>query len=420
METPTQFSYETFTDKNATYGFLSSDFIFEINELNNNRKRKIENIFDEVNEIKKKKIEKTIDYVDALTIPESEFERSFQDMTKISEMLNEEHIVELISTRKLFFVYKHILEIFAILLGEGYFEWSHFRTKLNIFEIKYRMINCNLANFSKNKINEYLNKIYKNKKLTDEYLKNDNSGIGIIFKWIKAALKVCLYKLQSKRNIPTVINIKEETASDNNNNNNNAINNLSTSNYLTKDKITKFTKIGSTNNRFLGSTSATLLYGSNINNNFNVGGGTEFLITNYKESQSHETEDKNPKVIKSNDIGGNQQGGGFYLTSLNNNDNNLNKNQNNKNILPHIENTNYRIYNGSDSVIKEEDNENTPNKIKKNIPIIKRVCHKKDVSEEFFNNLDNNNTFFNKNRVIEKYNISSLPLLKFKTYHQFL
>lgn len=406
MEMPTQFSYETFSDKNSTNSFLSPDLIFEINELNNNRKKKIENVFDEVNQIKKKKLEKEINYVDALIITDSEYERSVQDMNKISDMLTEEHIVEMISTRKLFFVYKHILEIFALLIGEGYFEWSHFRTKLNIHEIRYRMINCNLNIFSKNKINEYLNKIYKTKKLTDEYLKNDNSGIGVIFKWIKAALKVCLYKLQMKKNHPNLIKINDEGGMDN------TIMNHHNTNYNTKDKMTKFSKVsGTLNNKFLGSTSATLAQYTNSN----LG---NFVITNYKEP--NDTDEKINK-IKSNSIGGNPNpgsGSGFYLTSLNNN---------NKNALPNIShpngtnnrgNYNNNIYNCSDTTIKEEEHDNTPNLKKKNIPIIKRICHKRDIGSEFFQNLENSREFASKNRLIEKYNISSLPLLKFKTYHQ--
>lgn len=419
MEMPTQFSYETLSDKNATTSFLSPDLIFEINELNNNRKKKIENIFDEVNQLKKKKQEKEINYVDALNITDSELERSVQDMNKISDLLTEEHIVEMISTRKLFFVYKHILEIFAMLIGEGYFEWSHFRTKLNIHEIRYRMINCNLANFSKNKINEYLNKIYKNKKLTDEYLKNDNSGIGIIFKWIKAALKVCLYKLQIKKNSQNLAKVDEDAQM------NNSIINNNITNYNTKDRITKFTKIsGTMNNKFLGSTSATLAQFSN--NNFNLG---DFVITNYKES--NEAVEKT-NIIKNNDLGGNtnpSSGGGFYLTSMNHNNNNLslNLNQNNKNSLPQISNANgnthahfnnRNLHNNSDTIIKIEENENTPNTKKMNIPIIKRVCHQKDMTSQFFQNLENSREFPSKNHLIEKYNISSLPLLKFKTYHQ--
>jgi len=419
MEMPTQFSYETLTDKNAPNSSLSPDLIFEINELNNNRKKKIENIHDEVNQIKKKKQDKKINYVDALNITDSEYERSVQDMNKISDMLTEEQIVEMISTRKLFFVYKHILEIFAMLIGEGYFEWSHFRTKLNIHEIQYRMINCNLAKFSKSKINEYLNKIYKNKKLTDEYLKNDNSGIGIIFKWIKAALKVCLYKLQSKKNTQDVIRVIDDAQM-----NNTIINNHNT-NYNTKDKIPKFTKIsGTINNKFLGSTSATLAQSGN--NNFNLG---DFIITNYKET--NEAEEKINK-IKSNNTGGNpnpSSGGGFYLTSLinhNNNNTSSSANFNNKITLPHISNlngnphvnNNNNIYSNSDTTIKEEVNENTPKLQKRNIPILKRVCHKKDVGAEFFQNLENLRELSSKNNLIEKYNISSLPLLKLKTYHQ--
>jgi len=424
MDIPTQFSYESSTETKGTSSLMTPDLMFEINEINNNRKKKIENIFDEVQQIQSKKKDKEINYVDALNIFDSEYERSLQDMNKISEMLTEEHIVEMISTRKLFFVYKHILEIFAILIGEGYFEWSHFRTKLNIHEIRYRMMNCNLNNFSKNKLNEYLNKIYKNKKLTDEYLKNDNSGIGIIFKWIKAALKICLYKLQIKRHSQNLMSIKEDVGTDNMNN----FNNNPNTNNLTKDKITKFSKL-STNNRLLSSTAGTINPHAHINHNYNHG-ASDFIITNYKESQ--ETEEKLTKVIKSNNIGGNNpnsnagNGGGFYLTSVNNNNNNNSSSNNNnfKNTLPQIGGSNNNVhftnhmYNYSDTTIKEEDNENTPNIRKKNIPMIKRVCHQKNLGDDFFQNLEFANAYSGKNRLIEKYNISSLPLLKFKTYHQ--
>ena len=199
MDTPTQFSCETFSERKGPENTASQDLPFEVDEFSKDRKKKFENIFDEVEKIKEKNNEKEINYVDSLIISDQEFERSSQDMIQITQMMAEEHIVEMISTRKLFFVYKHILEIFAILIGEGYFEWSHFRSKLNIHEIRYRMINCNLDKFGRGKINDFLNKIYKNKKLSDEYLKNNSSGIGIIFKWIKAALKACLFKLQNKK-----------------------------------------------------------------------------------------------------------------------------------------------------------------------------------------------------------------------------
>ena len=379
MEIPTQFSYETISDKNLNYS-PQPELLFEINDLNNLKKKKVENIFDEVEEIKKKKSEKEINYIDSLNISEQEYERSLQDLNKITEILTEDHIVEMISIRKLFFVYKHILEIFAFLIGEGYFEWTHFRAKLNIHEIKYRMTNCNLNIFSRNKINDYLNKIYKNKKLTDEYLKNDLSGIGIIFKWIKAALKVCLYKLQIKKSY-TFLNSKEERDEYNNY----LINNQ------TKDKITKFSKLGVT--KIQGS--STITSNCFINNNL-----ADLIVTNYKETT--EAEEKIP--IKS------KLGGGFYLTAVNQ-----------KNSLPLInsQTNNIQVSIKSDNSIKEEEYEDKSIQQipKKNIPIIKRACHQKSLN--FFDqNSYENSTNVKYKQQVEKYNISSLPLVKFKTYNQ--
>lgn len=443
MSIPTQFSYETLNERGCigNNSCVSPELIFEINELNKTRKKQVQNIFDEVEEIKRKKEHKEIDYVDALTISDAEYERSLLDMNKIAELLSEEHIVELISTRKLFFVYKHILEIFAILLGEGYFEWSHFRTKLNIHEIKYRMMNCNLNTLPKAKINAFLNRIYKNKKLTDDYLKTDLSGIGVIFKWIKAALKVSLYKLQHRKPNISVgnINNQENNIEHINGNNSNCKNSHTNGNFFTyKDnKITKFSRIGNTvSHKFLASTAASLghntLTQGHINNNYNNSNfPCDFAITNYKESTENAESEEKIKAIKSNNnlapmLSKSNSNSGFYLTSILNNANGINSNNNNKNAyLPNINLSSNNIninHNNSESTIKEEDFENSPqlNMPKKSIPIIKRICHTKDLSNQFLQQIDSatGKSSNDGRKLLEKYNISALPLLKFKTYHQ--
>lgn len=64
--------------------------------------------------------------------------------------------------------------------------------------------------YDKKIINSYLNKISKNKKLNHEFLFETFFGLSIIFNWIKAVLKIFLYRYQNK----AAINLKENIDSD--------------------------------------------------------------------------------------------------------------------------------------------------------------------------------------------------------------
>jgi hypothetical protein len=492
MEIPTQFSYETNSSNdendirninNNTYKYRYLDyqqqeknnlFCIEEEQFKGARKKRHENIFDEVEKIKQKNQINEINYVDSLIISYQEYQRSSKDMIFISDMLNEEHILEMISTKKLFFVYKHILEIFAYLIGEGYFEWSHFRSKLNINELRFRMINCNIDKFSREKINNFLNRIYKNKRLSDEFLKNNTSGIGIIFKWIKATLKVCLYKLQVKKQEEENLTIRNIT----NNTNNNSNSNNSNINTIRKNNmsISRSKNIGNSNEN-TNNNSKNIFMRNTVALHHPM---NDFILTNYiepKEDLQHdykenkENEIKNKMMINNiKDNINNNKGSGFYLTSLayNNNINNdiyltqnpnyisisnpnrnsdsiiknsKDNNNNNKRKLPNIINLeNIKIINDqsthktneTDSTKKEGEyeNENSPNTIstiKRTIPLIKKNVHNKDILSDFMKNIDekgsapyNKDKFkSNKNNIKNyNYNILSLPLLKFKTYHQ--
>jgi hypothetical protein len=211
MEIPTEFSYKT----NIQTNHNKNNSVKNTNEKFNNpylieipialekdyyeKKRNtymINNVFNEIQMIRHKQDEEQYDYIELLQISQPEFERSQIEVQQLAEYLNEEHITEIRSLKKLIFVHKNVLEIFSYLIGEPFFDWKNFRDKFNLHEAKYKMNNINYKSLSSKRINAYLNKISKNAKFNQEYIDSRTEGIGVLFKWIKSILKIFLFKTQ--------------------------------------------------------------------------------------------------------------------------------------------------------------------------------------------------------------------------------
>jgi hypothetical protein len=155
------------------------------------------NVLVEIKEIEEKRKASEVNYINFLIIGEEEYMKSLEESNYITHYLNDDDITDMVSIPKLISVYRHIFEIFSYLVSEPYFDWRQFKDKLNLHEIKLKMSNVNYKSFSSKMINNFLNKISKNKKFNAMFFSEEN-GISKVYKWIKAVLKICLYKIQNK------------------------------------------------------------------------------------------------------------------------------------------------------------------------------------------------------------------------------
>jgi hypothetical protein len=213
---PTELSFEShpqISEKKST-GQQIMDKVFYKHKTN---KKMINNVLNEIEEIKKRNLENEINYLDFLIISDEEYQKSLEEIDTIVDDLSEEDVTDILSIQKLISVYKHIFEIFSYLIGEAYFEWRLFKEKLNLHEVKLRMSNINYASFNQRMINCFLNKISKNKKFSEEFVRRNQGGISKFFRWVKAVLKIYIYKAQQK--------IKKNSENENGNNNINHANN---------------------------------------------------------------------------------------------------------------------------------------------------------------------------------------------------
>jgi hypothetical protein len=162
------------------------------------KKHQPNNVMHEIEELNQKKAEIEIDYITLITISETEYKKSEEDAKLLIDDINEDDIIDIMSIKKLQSFYRHILEVYSYLIGEPYFDWRIFKEKLNLHETKFKMANVNYKIFNKRNINFHLNKISKNKILSNESNKLPD-GILKIFRWVKSILKIYLYKYQEKK-----------------------------------------------------------------------------------------------------------------------------------------------------------------------------------------------------------------------------
>lgn len=207
---PTELSFETNSNvsEKRSIGLQVMDKTFYKHKTN---KKMINNVLNEIEEIKQRNLENEINYIDFLVISDEEYHKSLEETDTLVEDLCEEDITDILSIQKLISVYKHIFEIFSYLIGEAYFEWKLFKEKLNLHEVKLRMSNVNYANFNQRMVNCFLNKISKNKKFSEEFVRRSHGGISKFFRWVKAVLKIYIYKIQQKLKKKSIESIANQT-----------------------------------------------------------------------------------------------------------------------------------------------------------------------------------------------------------------
>lgn len=186
------FDFEEETAKNELIQELMLNPI-KYREFKQNINR-INNVDNEINFIKSQTYSKAINYAKDIQISKEEYESSVDQSNEIAELITEEHIIDLISHRKLLSIQKHILEIFAYLIGYEYFDWNQIREKLNLYELKTRISEIDYDKYQIRRINVLLNKICRHKEFSEIA---SESGMNLIYEWSKAQLKIILYLYQN-------------------------------------------------------------------------------------------------------------------------------------------------------------------------------------------------------------------------------
>jgi len=158
----------------------------------------VNNIFREINAIKKKEVKEKVNYISLLQITEQEYNQAQLEITGIIDSLYEEHLVEIQTINRPTNLEKKIFECFSYLIGEPYFEFKAFKEKINLYELKYKMVNKDFDKIEMKKVNYMLNLLAKNEKMSLENLENELPVLEIIFKWVQNVLKMYLYKVQNK------------------------------------------------------------------------------------------------------------------------------------------------------------------------------------------------------------------------------
>jgi hypothetical protein len=155
------------------------------------------NIMHEINAIQRRNIEIFIDYYNQIEIKESEYKESLEVVKRISEKITEDHIIDIKSTKKPFFVYKTVFEIYATIIGEPFIGWKEFKDGVNLPEMTLKLTSVNYRKFSRDILNKLLSRVVALKKF-EEYLCSENTA-SLFFIWIKAVLKICIYTQQNKK-----------------------------------------------------------------------------------------------------------------------------------------------------------------------------------------------------------------------------
>jgi len=156
------------------------------------------NIFKEIDSLKKKDKEEKINYINLLEISEQDYHQAEMEVNNLIDSLNEDHLIEIQSIKKPTNIEKRVFEFFSYLLGEPYFEFKNFKEKLNLYELKYKLVNMEYEKIDSKKVNYILNLIANNNKMTLENLVNEISVLEVLFRWVQNILKIYLYKVQNK------------------------------------------------------------------------------------------------------------------------------------------------------------------------------------------------------------------------------
>jgi len=199
-------SSETKTDYHLTKykDWIVKDLPFEgyldpVNFIENKRKHYMKNnIFNEIERMKQKESHNNINYLKIMRISQLEYEKSQIQANNELEKFTQNHVNEILSTKKLLHIERNILEILNYLIGNFYFHWETFKEKINYYELKHKMLHIDYDKLDPDVINKFLNKISSKKEFESDYLRENFTSGFIVFNWIKCIMKIFLFKYQNK------------------------------------------------------------------------------------------------------------------------------------------------------------------------------------------------------------------------------
>jgi hypothetical protein len=194
------------TDYNLTKfkDWIVKDLPFEgyldpVNFIENKRKHYMKNnIFNEIERMKQKESHNNINYLKIMRVSQSDYEKSQIHANNELEKLTQNHVNEILSTKKLLHIERNILEILNYLIGNFYFHWETFKEKINFYELKHKMEHIDYDKLDPDVINKFLNKISSKKEFESDYLRENFISGFILFNWIKCIMKIFLFKYQNK------------------------------------------------------------------------------------------------------------------------------------------------------------------------------------------------------------------------------
>jgi hypothetical protein len=148
-------------------------------------------VIHEIDAIRQKNFETNVDYYVGVEIQESEYLESLDLVSKLSARLSEDHIIDIKSTKKPFFVFKTVFELYSTVIGEPFINWKEFRDRVNLPEMTLKFTTVNYTRFTRDGLNKLLAKVVALKKF-ETYLTSENTA-SLFFTWVKAILKICIY-----------------------------------------------------------------------------------------------------------------------------------------------------------------------------------------------------------------------------------
>lgn len=192
----------------------NSFFTKNSNSNNNNNKKsfniKNNNIQREIEEIKSKQQNTFINYLDSIEISHEEHLETLDIFEKLTFQFSAEHVMEIKTTKKLKIKQKNILEIFCFLVNILFSDFKTFKQNLDYFSLKFKMDKFldNSSNFSKNKINTFLNVLSNFNESYQEY--ESTEWVELLLNWIKAAIKIVLYNFNEFKKEKEKCNLNEK------------------------------------------------------------------------------------------------------------------------------------------------------------------------------------------------------------------
>ena len=207
-------------EKSSIGAFSESEFINNL-MLNPSKYRefkrninRINNIDNEINYLKSQEQNNKIDFVDNIRITKEEYNNALETSKKLFEDLEESHINDLLSHKKLLSNEKHLVETMAYFIGVENLDWNTFKLTFNLYEAKKKMNEIDYSKIKKKKINILLAQLCRGESIENFLTNNDfgDSGMEFVYEWVKCQMKIYFYLYQNK---------KTKTKKTNKNNNDN-------------------------------------------------------------------------------------------------------------------------------------------------------------------------------------------------------